>query len=307
MTSIQTKRSLLRFYFPIVFVTVACCGMGALSFDMYLDGRDYLGLVITVVIFLLPVPLIISYFKNSPTVSVDEKQICFNNEIYEWSDISKVDLTGKIPFKYLFFNLPKEGTTLTFYNGSVKYFYDDFYANSWQVKSFIQQVIINKNESIETTTTQVDKNELRLENFETFKGNQFFSLYGIMFWAMLGMFAFIALTGKRTPPPAFYIFAVTLGTFWFFVASYLMYFFILSDKYFAVRNHNFFWVYQVYPIDDIKEIVFEKQGRGISCLRVITKDFRNKIYRADTLRNKTWLDLQDKLELKGISVRNESI
>lgn len=307
MTSIQAKRSILGFYFAIAFVAIACCAMGVLSFKMFLDGGGYSGLLFTAAIISMPVCFIVNYFKNCPTLVVDKKQFRSNNEIYDWADISKIDLTGKIPYKYLFFNFPKEGTTLTFYNGSVKYFYDDFYANAWQVKSFIQQVIINKKESADITTHQIDKEELQLKNFEIFKGNQFLSVYGTMLWGMLGAIIFIALMGKRTPPLAFYVFIAVFGTFWILFISYLMYFFVLTDKYFVVRNHNFFWVYQVYPIVDIKEIVFEKQGSGINSLRIISKDFRYKLYRADSLRDKTWLDLKDKLELKGIRVRNESI
>jgi hypothetical protein len=58
---------------------------------------------------------------------------------------------------------------------------------------------------------------------------------------------------------------------------------------------------------DIKEVVYETQGKQPNCMRIITNDFRNKLYPAGTLRDKTWLDLKDKLEKKGITVRNECI
>ncbi len=54
---------------------------------------------------------------------------------------------------------------LTFKDGTIKYFFDDMYSNSWKVKSLIQQVIINKKENAEILTHQVDKSEMRLENF----------------------------------------------------------------------------------------------------------------------------------------------
>jgi hypothetical protein len=42
-------------------------------------------------------------------------------------------------------------------------------------------------------------------------------------------------------------------------------------------------------------------------MRIITKDFRNKLYPAGTLRDKTWLEMKRQLELKGVTVRNECI
>jgi hypothetical protein len=44
-----------------------------------------------------------------------------------------------------------------------------------------------------------------------------------------------------------------------------------------------------------------------NCLRIITKDFRNNRFPAATLRDRTWLLLQEQLEMKGIIVRNECI
>jgi len=197
---------------------------------------------------------------------------------------------------------------LTFKDGTIKYFFDDMYSNSWKVKSLIQQVIINKKENAEILTHQVDKSEMRLENFEIFKGNQFTSLRGISLWGMIGFFTYLFFSSKnKMTPTAFIIFFGVFGAFWFTFNSYLMHYFVLSDNYFAIRNHNFIWKNKVYRIDDIKEIVFETQGKMPNCLRIITKDFRNKLYPAGTLREKMWLDMKDKLELKGITVRNECI
>jgi hypothetical protein len=249
----------------------------------------------------------IRYLKNSPTVVVDNIQISFNDEIYYWTEIAQIDLTGKRPFKYLI-NFPMEGTMLTFKDGTVKYFFDDMYSNTWKVKSYIQQVIINKKTSAEIATYQVDKNEILFENFEVFKGNQFTSLRGISLWGAIGFFTYMFFSSEnKLTTIGFLIFFGVFGTFWFTVNSYLMHYFALSDKYFAIRNHNFIWKNKIYRIDDIKEIVFETRHKMPNCLRVITKDFRNSVYPAGTLRDKLWLDMKDKLELKGINVRNECI
>jgi len=39
----------------------------------------------------------------------------------------------------------------------------------------------------------------------------------------------------------------------------------------------------------------------------LLQDFRNKLYPAGTLRDKTWLEMKSRLEIKGVKVRNECI
>jgi hypothetical protein len=263
-------------------------------------------LVLGCFLFFMAFYSIVRYFKNSPKVVIDKRQISINQETYYWTEVAEIDLTGKRPFKYLR-NFPMEGIMLTFKGGKVKYLFDDMYSNTWQIKSFIQQVIINKNDIAEIAIHQVDKNEIKLEIFEIFKGNQFTSLRGISLWGIIGFFAFMLLSKGHIPPWRAIVFGGIICSYWFFLNSFLMDYFALSEKYFAVRNHNFIWKNNLYAVQDIKEIVFETQGKMPNCLRIITKDFRNKLYRAGTLRDKTWLDLKDKLEQKGIAVRNECI
>ena len=316
MTTIETERSKLRFYAIIGITTIFYSGMGSLMFWMFsnlvksgndLRPKDYFGLVFGCFSFFMAVYSIVRYFKNSPKVVVDNRQISINDETFYLTEIAQIDLTGKRPFKYIF-NFPMEGTMLTLKDGTVKYFFDDMYSNSWKVKSFIQQVIINGKESAEITTHKVDQSEIRLESFEIFKGNQFTSLRGISLWGLIGFFTYLISSSKNKMPPIWLlIFFGVFGTFWFAFNSYLMHYFALSDKYFAIRNHNFIWKDKVYKVDDIMEIVFETRQKMPNSLRIITKDFRNTLYPAGTLRDKVWLDMKDKLELKGITVRNECI
>lgn len=315
MKIIKTKRSKLRFYLIISILTVFYSGMGLMMLLMFSDlansgktlvSKDYLLLVFGCFCLFMMIYNIVSYFKNSPTIVADDRQISFNDETFNWSEVIKIDLIGKRPFRYLI-SFPKEGAMLTFKDNSVKYFFDDMYSNSWQLKCFIEQVIINKQNTADITILKVDQNELLHESLEIFKGNQFTSSRGITLWGLVGFLIFLVLSMGTVPPWRATVFALLFISLWFIINSYLMHYFILSEKYFAVRNHNFIWKYKIYKVEDIKEIVFETAGRMPNCLRIITNDFRNKVYPAGTLRDKNWLDLKDKLELKNIIVRNECI
>jgi len=140
-----------------------------------------------------------------------------------------------------------------------------------------------------------------------FKGNQLMSIHGILMWGLIGFFLYLILSKDTLPPIGALIFFGALGIFWFVSNSWLMNFFGVSHDYFVIKNHNFIWKKKLYKINNIKEVVFETQGKMPNCLRIITKDFRNKLYPAATLRDKTWLELKRTLEKRGIKVRNECI
>jgi hypothetical protein len=246
---------------------------------------------------------IYKYYKNAPIIIVDNEKILFNDEIYKWTELKKIKLTGKQPFPYII-NYMMEAASIEFKDGRKKIIFDDLYSNTWQIKSFLQQKIINKKDFSEIETQIIDSSILKNEYFT---GNQFVSFRGLSLWILIGVITYIGFLDSKIPSISFCIFYVLSISFWFFFNSYLMYNFRMSDKYFVIKNHNFFWTNKIYAISDIIEIIFEQQGKAPNCLRIITKDFKNEIYPAGTLRDKTWLDLQDRLESYKIKVRNECV
>ena len=246
------------------------------------------------------------YIKNAPKISLDKDFISFNSQSFPLSDITKIDLTGKRPFKYVI-NFPMEAARLTFNNGETKYIFDDMYSNSGEIKLFLKQVVIDKKNYFEPTGNVIDISSLDSEYFETYQGAVITSLRGISLWGFVGFFTYKLLSNSKSIATEFVLFISFILIFWFLMHTYLMNYFQVSNSFLVVRNHNFFWTKKVYRITDIKEIVFETQGKMPNCLRVITKSFKNKLYPAGTLRDRTWLELKDKFESYNIKVRNECI
>lgn len=153
----------------------------------------------------------------------------------------------------------------------------------------------------------IDKDDLTKNDlYNTFKGNQFTSWRGVWFWGVQGFILYNFLKLKHLSTPAI-LFGILMSSSLYFIFSYHLHYFQVSDHHFLFRSHTLFWKKKIYNIADIEEIVFERRGKMPNCLRVITKDFSNKLYPAGTLNNKTWLALKSKLETYGIIVRNESI
>ncbi len=316
MDIIKTKRHIFKFYILIIFAFVFFSTMGAIMLHTtvevfqkeQMEQKDYLLPLVPTLLFFMAFYSVYAYWKNSPIITIDpyRKTINFGSEIYYLKDIKEISLTGKMPFRYIL-KLPMEGASILFKNGTERFFYDDMYSNSWQVKKFIDLVVIKKIDFSETASLPFDKNTLLFEKEELFKGNPLTSLRGISLWGLIGFFIALPIYNMKPPQIGFIISFFVFGTFWFILHSWMMHYFGLTKEYFVVRNHNYFWMKRIYRIDEINEIVFESHGNQPNCLRIITKDFKNKLYPAGTLRDKTWLYLKERLDRNGIKVRNESV
>ena len=86
-----------------------------------------------------------------------------------------------------------------------------------------------------------------------------------------------------------------------------MHYFIITREFLVVKNTVWFWMREIYLLEDIKEIVIETPHKRETSLRIITTDYRDKLYSAGSLRNKTWKRLIEKFEIIKIKVRNETI
>jgi len=246
-----------------------------------------------------------AYWKNSPKITIDKNTIKIGNHTFYFKDIKNIVLTGKKSLGIF----PMESTTLLFKNGTKKILFDIMYSNSSEIKLFLEQVVLNKQEYIPRLINKINRNAIRFEREETFKGNQFIYLRGIIFWGVIGfwIFAIFSWIERQILTSMILIIISVSSVGLFFGLSWTMNYFCLTKEYLIIRNHIFFWMVKIYRFSDIKEVVFEQEGRSPNCMRVITEDFRNKVYTAGTLRKKTWLEMMKNLEEKGVKVRNECI
>lgn len=182
------------------------------------------------------------------------------------------------------------------------------YSNSWEIKSFLEQTVINKQEYRQLLPNSLDGNLSGFETEEIFKGNQFTTFLGIMLWGFSGFVAYMLFNTLHDPFNGGFLVLSTFGLLLFFVLlSSAMNYFVLTRDYLIIRNHNFIWKSKIYLLKNIKEVVFEGSGRQENSLVVITKDYKSKRYVAGTLREKNWFNFKNNLEKLGVIVRNEGI
>lgn len=267
-----------------------------------IENKTYLMPIFGVLVYFIGFSFAKSYIKNTPKIILDFEKIIIKNKTYYWKDIQNVKMTGKKGFGL--FNYQMEVTTLKFENNITEYIFDDMYSNSWEIKSFIKQIVLDKKDKVEISVNEITEKEIEKEHFEEFKGSPFFSFRGIMLWSLILFFIFLLLKTSNLNSLKFFI---PFGLVWFAFNSYCMHYFKLSKNYFVVKNHFFWWIKDIYKNSEIEIIVFESQSKQPNSLRIISKNYKRKIYLAGTLKDEKWLEMKIELERKNIKVRNECI
>ncbi len=295
----KVQETSLLFDFPLVLANVLA---------LFICLFFYFGIGVNFRHFGLIFPLLIAVFnyifiKNTPQISVNQKGIVFGKKRYLWSEIAEIKIATK---GNGFFFANDESTKITFKNQDVIYIYDNHYANSSEIKSFIYQIVICKNDIFEPYRFTSINKDLSSESFVEFKGNAIFSFIGIMMWGLILLALSILIFGSRDDFAIIFAFS-SFSVIWFLLNSWMLHYFRISDNYFVVKNHYFFWIEKVYLLEDIEEIVFEQQAKQAKALRIITKNFQSKRFLAGSLSNRKWLEMKDFFEEKSIKVRNECI
>jgi hypothetical protein len=80
----------------------------------------------------------------------------------------------------------------------------------------------------------------------------------------------------------------------------------LDKDYLVVKNHVWPWVHQVYRIKEIKQVVLEMPYRRSISLRIITQEYKSRLFPAGSLRKNHWKALLIQLQDLGLYIRNES-
>ena len=171
MTTITTKRHPLKFYGSVAFGTLFLCGLGTLLLYTSIDilkkenpaAKEYFMPVFSLAIYLLAFTLLYTYWKNSPKIILDNQTIKIGDDSFNLKDIKDIVLTGKMPFKFIR-SFPMEGTAILFNDGTEKILFDDMYSNSSEIKLFLEQVVIKKQDFKYESIKEISKEAIRFEN-----------------------------------------------------------------------------------------------------------------------------------------------
>lgn len=298
---------LIVFFLCIVVLVITISVNKYSNQNEHLLTRDYFSLFLGLLFFAGAIAILVAMIKWPPKIIIDKEYISYNNRIYPWSEIQQIDINESIPYKTEP-RYKREGIRILFKDGSSKKVNDIMYQNSRELKLFIQEIIHNKKNEINFTIPTIDRSQIVNEEFETFKDNQFTSFRGIFILGLLILnIIFLICPGGKPRTISSIIFGFLVIIFFFLVNSWVMNYFKVSKEYFVVSNHNYLWKCNIFKLDNIAKMSFECNYRRPHSLRIVTKDFQNRIYPASTLRTSTWIRMKKKMESIGIPVENECI
>lgn len=311
----------------ILLVVVGIFGfMGTLSIiKVFADLKN--GVPFTKTMFIVPLIFypflfytfyyLLTYF---PSLTIDKDGIeistIFKTKKYSWTEIRQIQITGKQFHKFLFVSMPVEATTIYLNNNSEIYLWADYYRNKSELR-----VVLDRANKILLDNKQFAKLDFNIDrpNFagqyvndndaKEFNGNHLLTFNGLLFYGWIIFIGFII----STKPHVFLtnygaIISLSFATLVITgMLSYQMHNFKITTNFLIVRNTVWFWRKDIYSLSDIREVVVEIPHRLSTSLRVITNDFRDKLYPAGSLSDKTWRELMEQLRHDKIKVRNEAI
>jgi len=160
------------------------------------------------------------------------------------------------------------------------------------------------------------KKEIPIINlpYKVFRDSQFKRIRGILIWLIP---SYLIIKNLILYPKSINtngkIVIITFLLLLIYYHSRYMNYFVLEKDHLLIRNENFFWKKEQIELNDIYEIVFEKEEkyrrfRGLlnkRYMRIIYKDFSDEKYCADLLHQPTWENLKKEFEKVNIPVRLE--
>jgi cytochrome c biogenesis protein CcdA len=243
--------------------------------------------------------LLVSYFKKTPTIQLSKSSIRFGNEEeIPLSEIVNINYTGS---KSSALFLAGEGMAIEFKDKTKKVLLDELYTDLWQVKQSLYQSFTLKQEAQEFNIEPISTEEYQDENKTIFKGFVLFSAMGFLSYFSGLMYLFVVISVIFREGSVIWV-IIIFGIFMFGTTSHGLHYFILTEKYLIIKNHNLFWKNDVHRLLDIKKISFEKRGKSPNFMRIITNDFKMRVYPADSLSRKDWKNLREDLLGKGVLV-----
>ncbi len=239
------------------------------------------------------------YYNTAPIIKLDEEMIRFGRKKFNWKDLEEIDFSAT---KKWLFIVPVDCTSFTFKDGTKMFMNDHFYSNSSQVKLYLDQVIIKKQDYSEyshnNSQNYVSETVLQSELFTTFEPDETGPFIFFKF-GLIGIFLMLIFNRNFSPErligAAFVLYLISL----FFRKIY----FLLSPNFLIVKmKYNPFWKKAVFYLKDVSEVNFEKIG-GNPYIKIFTKNLENRRFSADNFSNDKLLELKRQLTACNVPVK----
>ena len=312
MTILESKLHPIKFYLQLVCFSLFGFTVSTLLLLEVLgivqisdnDIANWIKILAAILIFWMVIVLVKRYSESAAKIIIFTDHLLFNDTRIEFSDIEEIQLIGKVDMMF-FLPFPMNGIRIAMNNKVEKVLYDSFYTNTAEIKQCLEQLIIMKKRFEPYRTKQIQPAEVKISEVIQYKGMQLFCFHGAAIWIGVLVFLSVTLIGENEESPLLVhsiIFAI-IATY-IFALSFFLNYFLVTDEYLVIKNHNWIWRNRIFAFEDIREVYIEEDGKWPKTLVVFTKDFRKHEYPASSLRKKQWFGLWRALARKKIKVSN---
>ena len=284
----------------LIIIIIFCLLFMGMPFIILNNGRTFEHRYFVIIFPILSLFLFYSTFQKSPRILFDDEFITarylFSEKAYRWSSITDIYLSRKENYMLQ----AMEATSIIFDNEDKLSIWQDVYSNCEEMRSYISQ---KSSAKIRDPRPNIVSSNLQSITRRRYSGNVYTSFNTLLVVGM-AIFMFISTKGKAKSEililiPIGFIILLFLG-----VGTQMNYF-LIDDGCLFIKNHYFPWVNKQVKLEDIVEVDIETPNKRSTGLRIITKDFKSKIYGAGSLRSGNWDDLLNELKLIGIPARDD--
>ena len=212
--------------------------------------------------------------------------------------------------------MPAEASAINFIDGTRVVLWTDTYRNYADLRVILDRAnnLLQGNKQFGRLNLDIERKSKRSQSVaendrETFNGHHLLSLNGLLFYGWLVFIAIMAVSefgiflSNYGAIAALFISTIIVAA----MITHQMHYFIVTGNCLIVKNSIWVWRRHIYSLSEISEVAIESPPKLSTALRVIPKDFRDKLYPAGSLREKTWKKLIERLSSHGVKVRNEAI
>ncbi|WP_176454323.1 hypothetical protein [Siphonobacter sp. BAB-5385] len=242
-----------------------------------------------------------SFWEQAPRIVLDTEKLIYNGtEVFYWKDLERLELTGKHHSKLLW--ATGEGVQMLFKGNVKRVFFDHMYQNSWLMKLFLEQIVLQQQERI--SLPRVTVLEYSTNKAAYYRGSVWRAMLFYMF-LVINVSLALSLQNPVNREPSLMLGYVTIIFFFWRMAAHCLYYVGISETELVIRNRLWPGYQKVFLLEELREVAYEHKGKGLHAIKVIRKDFKTHSFIADGLSKREWLNLRDKLRAQGMRVRNE--
>lgn len=254
-----------------------------------------------------------------PKIIIDQNFITLKSPLkadsISWDQIRSVSLTGKRDRGFMLDSA--EVSILHLNDGKEIIIWASFYKNISEIRGLLEkaQILLKEDKPLAGNINLVFNNHylsspihpiLSTLRFTKYAGNPHTSYKGMLFYFFTAFIISIPFSSTKPFSPIVFV-LLTPILMMYLGLGYQLHYFLISDDALLVKNHFWFWKKHIYNLGEIREIVFEKPNRWSTSVRIITKDFKEKLYPAGSLRSRSWKELKLRFDELNIVVRNDTI